>query len=348
MNDPIRLSMLSFAHYHANFWAQAIIDSPHAVLSGIWDDDRARGEAAAEAFGVPFEPNLSALLDRSDAVGITSETVNHAPLVESAAAVGVHVLCEKPMATSLAGANRIEQAVRESGIIFMQNFPKRFDPINHELVDLVHGGELGKVGLVRIRHGHHHGLDADFTRQWYCDPALSGGGTLLDEGIHAADFLRWLLGDPLSVQATSSRSLLNLDVEDTAAALFTFPSGTIAEVTTSWSFIAAEQSIELYGTEGTVILSGVDLASRDSASPPYLRVFRRSGRQPAWNGSPRSPGFLTTAYHQQGPLRFIDCVGRGWCDEPGLESGRRSLEMILAAYVSASTGTTQQFDWSDD
>jgi len=344
MNDPVRFGILSFAHYHANSWAQAIVDSPKASLSGIWDGDHQRGQEAAKRFETQFWPDLDGLLGASDAAGITSETVNHATLVEAGAAAGVHILCEKPMATSLADADRIERAVRNSGVMFMQNFPKRFDPINHELVTLAQSGQLGDIGLVRIRHGHHHGLDPEFTAQWYADPALSGGGTLIDEGVHAADFLRWLFGDPRSVQARISSALLKLEVEDSAAAVFTFAGGAIAEVATSWSIVAAEQSIEIYGTEGTAILSGVDLASRDHAHPPYLRVFRTGSPEPGWHGSSTIPGFVSGGFHQQGPLRFIECLRNGECDEVGLEAGRGSLEMILAAYRAARIGATQMIN----
>src|SRR5680860_887284 len=167
MSKPVRFGIVSFAHYHANFWAEAIVDSPDATLVGIWDDAGDRGRDAANRFDTRFNADLNAMLRECDAVGITSETVNHAPLVQAASAAGVHVLCEKPMATTRFDADRIARAVNESGVMFMQHFPKRFDPINQELVGLVRSGELGKIGLVRIRHGHHHGLEPDFAAQWY-------------------------------------------------------------------------------------------------------------------------------------------------------------------------------------
>jgi predicted dehydrogenase len=342
MSDPIRFGLLSFAHRtHAAFWAEAITTSPDALLAGIWDDNPKRGAAAARQFNTHFYPDLAGLLRECDAVGITAETAKHASLVEAAAAAGVHILLEKPMATTLDDCNRIERAVRESGVFFMQNFPKRFDPVNQELVDLVRRGRIGEVGLVRIRHGHYHGLDPDFRNQWFADPVQSGGGTLIDEGIHAADFLRWLIGEPKDVRATISHHLLHLPVEDTAAAIFTFPNGVIAEVTTSWSFIAAEETIEIFGTDGTAILSGVDLASRDFAHPPYLRIYDRNRARGHWDGSATTPAFVTGDFHQRGPRQFIACIRAGQPPAIGLDAGRRSLAMILAAYGASRTGETQ-------
>ena len=92
MSARIRFAILSFAHYHATFWADAINHAPDAELVGIWDDDPGRGEEAAAAYGARFEPHLDRLLAACDAVGITSETSKHADLVEAAAAAGKHIL----------------------------------------------------------------------------------------------------------------------------------------------------------------------------------------------------------------------------------------------------------------
>jgi predicted dehydrogenase len=338
---PIRFAILSFAHYHANFWAGAVRNHPGARLVGIWDDDVERGRDAATRHDSRFEPDLDRILQACDAVGITSETASHAWLVEAATAAGKHVLCEKPIATTLADAGRIRHAVATSGVVFMQNLPKRHDPINAELRDLLLGGALGEIGLVRVRHGHHHGLDPDFTRQWYTDPTQSGGGTLIDEGIHVTDFLRWLFGTAETAHATVSSAQLGLPVEDTAAAVFTFPNGMIAEVATSWAFVAADHSIELYGTAGTALLRGVDLASKPVSTPPYLRYIARDGAEGVWSRSTVVPSFVSGGFHEAGPRAFVDGLLAGHVDEAGVDDGIASLAMVLAAYDAARTGTRQ-------
>lgn len=342
MSRAIRFGILSFAHDHAHFWARAINLAPDAHLVGIWDNDAGRGLSAARDHAAEFVPDLARLLGKCDAVGITSTTVQHAPLIEAAARAGVHVLCEKPLATSTAGCERIERAVAATGVVFMQHFPKRFDPVNDELAALVHRGDLGTVTLIRIRHGHAHGLDATWQGGWYADPASSGGGTLLDEGIHAADLLRWLLGEPTTVRATLGHAL-GLPVEDTATATFRFPSGAIAEVATGWGFLAAAQSVEVYGTRGCAMLAGVDLDTRDFARAPYLRVYRRGDTFGTWRGSPLTPRFKAggAAFHGEGVRRFIACLQQGVAPPIGIEAGRRALAMIEAAYRAAATGTEQ-------
>lgn len=342
-----RFAILSFAHYHANFWAQAINTAPDAILTGIWDDQPARGEEAADKYDTTFFADLDELLSQVDAVGITSETVHHADLVERAAAAGKAILLEKPMATTVRDCYRIRDAVQAAGVLFMQNFPKRYDPINHELIELVQSGELGKLSMVRVRHGNYHLLELgeDVHEQWYGNPELSGGGALIDEGIHAVDFLLWLLGKPQSVYATISSATLGLPLEDTALATLTYENGVVAEVATSNTLIAAEESIEIYGTRGSAILSGVDLASRDFSSQPFLKIHRH-GENRHWTGSDTVPYFRQGNFHQQGPLHFLRCLHEGVEPVVSLEEGVQSMMIIEAAYEAARTGTAQKLDFA--
>jgi myo-inositol 2-dehydrogenase / D-chiro-inositol 1-dehydrogenase len=348
MSSKIRIGILSFAHYHANFWAQALLESPKAALSGIWDDDPERGRQAAGQYGVPFYPELGQLLQECDGVGITSETSRHADLVEEAARAGVHILLEKPMAIDLEQCARIYQAVKRAGVIFMQNFPKRYDPVNHELVRMVRGGELGKLHLVRIRHGNYHLLELGekASQMWYGKPELSGGGALIDEGVHAADLLVWLLGEPDRVFAMTSNQTLGLPLEDTALAVFSYPSGVLAEIATSNTLVAAEESVEVYGTGGSAIISGVDLASRDLSRAPFLKYYRRGGSRESWQASPVVPRFQQGEFHHQGPRHFVECLAGEAEPVVSLEDGWKSLAMVEAAYRAAQTGQVQQLDFS--
>jgi predicted dehydrogenase len=337
VSRPIRVGLLSVAHYHGHFWAEAFRESPDAELVGIWDDDRTRGEEAATRHGVRFWPDLDALLDACEAVGITSETIQHAPLVEAAARRGRHVLCEKPLAATVADCDRIARAVAESGIVFMQSFPKRFDPVNHELRRLIGSGALGRLVLARVRHGHFYGVDPTFRQSWYVDPARGGGGALLDEGVHAADLLRWLLGEPESVTATLGGDALGLPHEDTAVAVFRFPGGVLGEIATGIVFVAGDNSVELYGTQGMAVLSGVDLASRDLTEGAFLKTYR-AGEPRRWSVSPIVPRFKSGRLHHQNPLNFLEALRRSTPPPVTLEDGRRAVEMILAAYRAAETG----------
>lgn len=341
--SPIRVGIAGLAHYHASFWTTAFAADQRCRLVGVWDDRPERRRTFAEAHDVGSFDSLDELLEACDAVGITSETSRHADLVEAAARHGVHVLLEKPMARNVTEAGRIATAVNDANIIFMQNLPKRYDPVSLELLDLVADGTLGEISLVRIRHGNHGFLTDAARRQagWMTDPELAGGGALIDEGVHAADLVYWLLGVPAGVVASSSNRTSGLPVEDTMVAVFDYADGTIAEVTAGTVFVGAAGSVEIYGTEGAAFLTGVDLASRDLASAPYLRFVRRGGDPLQWETVPVRPRFAEgkQTYHGQGPAHFLDVLSGSADPVLPVDEAWRSLAMVEAAYRSAETGS---------
>jgi predicted dehydrogenase len=334
---PLRVGVLSFAHYHANFWSEVF--AQRGVLAGVWDDDAERGREAAGRFGATFEGSLEALLDRCTAVAICSETSRHAELAETAARRDLAILCEKPLGTSLADCERIARAVRERGVFFMQSFPKRFDPVTHELQRTVESEALGRITLARVRHGHFYGLQPDFRERWYVRRALAGGGALLDEGVHAADLLATLFGVPESVIGETSDATLGLEVEDLGIAVFRWASGLVGEIVSSFTFAAADTSIELYGTKGTLLVSGVDLASRDITSAGFVRRYRSDDPERRWETLDTVPRFKRGQFHHQNASAFCDALEAGRPPPIPVEAGLDAGRMIDAAYRAARSGT---------
>ncbi len=334
--DRLRVGVLSFAHYHANFWSEVF--AARGVLAAIWDDDAARGSDAATRFGTTFESSLDALLARCNAVAICSETVRHAALVDAASARGCAILCEKPLGTTLADAEGIARTVSSRGTWFTQSFPKRFDPVTARLRAAVTTGELGRVTLARVRHGHFYGLQPDFPQRWYVRRALAGGGALLDEGVHAADLLGSLFGPPASVVAETSDAALGLEVEDLAIATFRWPDGMLGEIASSFTYAAADTSIEIYGTRGTILVSAVDLASRDITAGGYVRRYLVDAPERRWETIDVVPRFKQGAFHQQNAIAFVDALERGEPPPIGIAAGVAASRMIDAAYRAAASG----------
>jgi myo-inositol 2-dehydrogenase / D-chiro-inositol 1-dehydrogenase len=337
MMSPLRIGILGFAHHHGNFWAEAFASHSEAVLARIWDGDTLRGLDAARRFRSIFCSDLTAAIRDVDVVAITSETFSHEALIEAAARLGKPILCEKPLAADMAQATRISGLLDKNPVFFMQSLPKRLDPVNHALRDLIGSGELGEIRLARVRHGHSHGLDPAFRSGWWTDPSRSGGGTLLDEGVHAADLLRWLFGDPLEVSAMISASA-GLEVEDAALATFRWANGMLAEIVTGWTMVAAETSIEVFGMAGTALVSGVDLASRGRRPEPGLHVCLSGGDRFIRRGP--EPRFAAGGFHQAVATAFVDALVAGHPPPVTLAEGLGAQRMIEAAYRAARTGRT--------
>src|SRR5699024_6074797 len=138
-----------------------------------------------------------------DAIVVTSANAHHKDLVLEAARRGVHVLCEKPLATTVADAEAMVAACREVGVVLMTAFPVHFSPAVEALRTAVADGTLGEViGLTGTNNGK---LPAG--RDWFTDVELAGGGSLVDHTVHIAEILDAMFGEPATVHAVSNRIL---------------------------------------------------------------------------------------------------------------------------------------------
>src|SRR5947207_2057324 len=127
----VKIGMMSFAHMHAASYAHSIVTRTDTEMVGIADHDPARAQAMAQRFETRAFPSYEALLAAPglEAVVIASENVRHRALAEMAAEAGKHVLCEKPLATSLADGEAMIAACRQAGVQLMTAFPCRYSPV---------------------------------------------------------------------------------------------------------------------------------------------------------------------------------------------------------------------------
>jgi predicted dehydrogenase len=282
----IRIGMVSWAHVHAEFRARAIGEIPGARVVAIADDDLDRGKAAALRFGVEdvtADWRDVVARDDVDVVMVHSENARHAEAVIGAAAAGKHVFCEKPIATTLPDAVAMAAAVRESGVDGTAAFVSRFSKEADRTKSIVDTGVLGDVLFTRSMIGlagiAEIGCPPDMV-EWMNDPVLGGGGAWIDEGSHGIDLLRWLVGDITEISAfTANRAKPGLDGEDVATAMVRYGNGALGEIATVWSMtadIGMRNSLEIYGTGGTLVMRATD---------PFPRVeVYRGGEDAPWRG----------------------------------------------------------------
>ena len=341
--DKVRIGVLSHAHGHSNAYCRTMQSFDDVELVACWDDNERRGRAAAAAFGMEYRADSEAITadPKIDAVIVTTETNRHARFVERAAEAGKAILCQKPLATTLADCDRIIEAVRGSGVKFSVAFQMRLDPVNRKIKELVDANAVGQIAVVRRRHCigvlNNEAFVTGPTR-WHIDPEANVG-MFFDDAIHAADWFYWTFGAAKRVMAEIDNVVTKLAPDDNGVALFRFESGAIGTLFNGSTTVAGVNTTEIYGAEGTIIQDfgdGPSTAVPRPAGVAPLRMIRQgdSDWQEFHLPIPASQAERISAV----PRPFIDYV-RGLSDERvSAEEGRKSVEMILGAYRSAREG----------
>jgi predicted dehydrogenase len=325
---PVKIGILSFAHLHGAGYAAALVGRDDIELRAA-DENAERGKAIADRLGIPFTSSYDELLAwQPDGVIVCSENAGHRVLVEKAAAAGAHVLCEKPLATSLADGRAMIEACEAAGVNLMTAFPVRFATPIAGLEQLVRKGTLGRVHAVA---GTNPGT---MPGGWFVDPQLAGGGAVMDHTVHVADLLRWILDSEAVEVYAQTNSILypDLPVETAGTIAVTFANGTVATIDCSWS------KPKSYPTWGGVTLEFVGedgVASADAFGQTINSYYDGPGRAggqdvswPAWGANPDA-GLLA---------EFVAGIREGRAPHPDGWDGYRATEIAFAAYESAKSG----------
>lgn len=232
----MRIGIMSAAHVHADSYVHCLHALPKVELIGIADHDSERGQGFAEQHDIRLFESYDALLaEKPDGVIVCSENVRHREMTEMAAEAGVHVMCEKPLATTLEDARAMIEASEKADTGLMIAFPMRFSPAALEVKAALSRGDMGQVFCCKATN---QGKNPDNIRAWFSDPALAGGGAVMDHTVHVADMLRWYLGsEVVEVYAEIDNLFYKDEVEaDTAGLLMlTFENGIFASLDCSWS-----------------------------------------------------------------------------------------------------------------
>jgi predicted dehydrogenase len=338
----MKIAILGFAHGHVSMYCDSWRDQPELGIEVVagWDHDAARLAEIAGKRNLEAFDDVSKLLSQSaiEAVVVGAETSLHAELTVAAARAGKQIILQKPIALTPAHANAIVAAVEETGVPFTLAWQMRVDPQNLRMKQLIQEGTLGRTLMVRRRHGLATHLWAGFENTWHVKPELNRG-MWADDAAHAFDFIYWLLGQPRSVFAEID-TLLNPKVpDDNGIAVFRFADGTIAEVASSFTYTAGENTTEIVSENGCVIQNYGDLPSCNFSRPKDavgLKWALRGDKE--WTDS----GIPTPAAHGERIKGLAEPLaeflhGRRPPIATAAE-GRDVLRLILASYESAETG----------
>lgn len=341
MSTP-QIAVLGFAHGHVNAYCQRWADDPAGTVQLVagWDHDPARRQTASGHHGVPVTEDVDALLARSDIDGVVigAETSLHAELAEKAAAAGKAIVLQKPLALTMAEADRIVDAVESAGVPFSMAWQMRVDPQNREIKRLMESGAIGRVLRVRRRHGLSTQFMNNFTDTWHVKPELNRG-MWADDAAHAIDFILWLMGRPKTVMAEIDTLLDPRVPDDNGMAIFRYEDGRFAEVSCSFTCPAGENTVEVIGDRGVIIQNFGDAPSANGPRPNGAIGLKWIAHgDDAWTVSP----IASPPKHGDriaGLAEPLAAFLRG--EAPAIataDEGRTALHMTLACHESSDAG----------
>ncbi len=344
--QTVRIGVLGFAHGHVGMYCARWRDHGLGVrVVAGWDHDEARAAAQCKEFGIERVGSVEAMLGRRDvdAVVIGAETSMHADIAVAAAEAGKAVVLQKPIALTMAEADRIVDAVRRSGVPATMAWQMRVDPHNVQTRELLGSGRFGRVYMARRRHclstQHWH----NFAASWHVQPELNRD-IFADDASHAVDFLYWLLGKPVSVTAELGTLHDPAVVNDNGIALFRFADGAFGEVSCTFVAPAGENTTEIVCEKGVIIGNYGDAPSSSVPRPPggiQLKWYLEEEGRWTISDLPDVKSQGERIGGLAGPLgEFVQ--GR----RPPIatvEEGRDVLRLVLGCYESAEQGRRVRF-----
>ena len=324
----MKIGIMSFAHHHGEAYIANLRAIPGVEVCGVADEDSTRGQRLAQAHGARFYPTYEALLEsKPNGVIICSENARHLPLVEMAAASKINVLCEKPIATNLPDAKATVDICTRNGVLLMTAFPMRFSAPLIEVKARLDAGEFGQVFCFNATN---QGELPTEHRAWFVDPALAGGGALMDHTVHLVDIMRWYLGsEAVEIYAQTNKIFHaeEVEVETGGLEMITFQNGVFATIDASWSRPPywptwGGLTFEMVTERGAVIVDGFK---------QNITVYSHVNQRPVWQywGSDMNQAMIS---------EFIAAIRAG--REPSVTGvdGLRAVEVTMAAYESVRIG----------
>jgi len=261
-----------------------------------------------------------------------------APLTLAAVRAGKHVLVEKPGALNAAQLRTVHAAAEAAGVTVRIGYNHRFHPALQQARKLFESGVLGPMMFLRGRYGH--GGRKGYDREWRADPRLSGGGELIDQGVHLIDLAGWFLGDLPNVAGHAATYFWDMKVDDNA-----FLSLRTAGGQTAWLQVSCTEwknmfSLELYGRDAKISLEGLG----GSYGPEKCTYYKMLPQM----GPPETTVWDYPAGDHSWQLElaaFAEDIRSGRAPSPGLREGIRTLEIVEEIYRTSgfpvSTATVE-------
>ncbi len=315
--------------------AAALAQVPGARLRCACDLDANRAsEAAALAPGCATATDFRGVVvdEGVDAVVVSTLNASLAPIALAAAKAGKHVLIEKPGALGAAGLREVQAAAAGRNVRVRIGYNHRFHPGIAKAREIVDSGGVGPLMFIRGRYGH--GGRKGYDREWRADPKLSGGGELIDQGVHLIDLASWFLGEFTSVSGHAATYFWDMKVDDNA-----FLSLRTATGQTAWLQVSCTEwknmfSLEIYGRNAKVSVDGLG-GSYGAERTTHYRMLPQMGPPEitTWDFAVSDGSWAAET------AAFVDDIRHARAPSPGLQEGIRTLEIVESIYKKSGYPT---------
>ncbi len=323
-----------------------------AEFVAVCDTNAERAAGIASAFGAAEHcDDALGLIDsgKIDTVFICTPTNTHPRLVEAAAKNGLNILCEKPLARSLAEASEMHSAVAGAGVRNQVGLVLRYSPVYHTVRRLISDPELGRPMSVIFRDDQYFPITGIYGSTWRGDVEVAGGGTLIEHSIHDVDVMRWLFGEIASVRGVVKNFAGHDGVEDCAAAQIQFESGCVGQLTSIWHNVLGRESgryMEIFFENGFIS------TAHDFIGP--VSHQRAKGELEAISSHDVLGEYLASAgltepkynsLHSMQALQnyhFLRALETGVEPQPGFDVAVKAHEIVEAVYEAARTNSEIQ------
>lgn len=255
----VKVGMISKWHVHAQGYAETVLKTGLAEITAVWDDNEERGSAWAKELGCAYYSDLDAFLADSnvEAVVCDAPTTQHFEILKKAALAGKHIFTEKAMAPTVKECEELADIIEKAGVTFTISLPQRTTQAARLAKRMIEEGKFGKISLVRVRNGH-DGVSGGWLPEYWFEEKDTAGGALMDLGCHPMYMATWLLGKPKRLSALLTQPM-GSKVDEAATVSVEFENGAVATGETSFVSFQTPGSVEVYGTDATLVAVGSDV-----------------------------------------------------------------------------------------
>ncbi len=326
------------ATYHSKSLRRSGAEAAHDVIrAGVYDPDTARAEAFAKASGHTVCASEDEVLEGCDAVYICTWTSEHPRQLAKAAERGIHVFCEKPLATSLGEAEEMAATAAATGITNQVGLVMRRSPAYIWAHHVANQAEAGRIMAVMFRDDQFIPVQGHYSSTWRGNKDLVGAGTLLEHSIHDVDMFRYIVGDVATVSAHDA-NFHGLDgIEDVVSSSLTFTNGALGTLITVWHDNLARPSLrraEIFCERRFVVIEGDDWFGPVTWTDSDGTEHTLQGDQLVAAAEAMIEGTLNP------DGEFIRAVAAGRPSWPSLDTAVEAHRIVEAMYASAREGGT--------